>query len=268
MRISLDKFDPVNLKQRLISASMVAPVVLLAIFLGGPVYYAMIIAATIIGALEWINIVAPKTSIFIRGCTAGSIFISIFVGAAISPMSGLIIGLLFSPALLFLASREDMERAGWVALALPYLAGGGLALLSSRAIPEIGMAMTIYLVVVVWAADVGGFMAGNMIGGSKLMPSVSPNKTWAGFGGGVVLAAVFGCVIAVSFGAKEPISAFITAVLIAVVAQVGDLFESYVKRRNDVKDSGNIMPGHGGILDRIDGLLFASIFFAVFRLGQ
>ncbi|RYY38980.1 MAG: phosphatidate cytidylyltransferase, partial [Sphingomonadales bacterium] len=104
----------------------------------------------------------------------------------------------------------------------------------------------------VWACDIGAYFAGRTIGGPKLMPSVSPNKTWAGLVGGVSAAAVFGLVL--TMWGLPMLLALATPVL-AVLAQAGDLYESHLKRRAGVKDSGSVLPGHGGVLDRLDGLV-------------
>jgi phosphatidate cytidylyltransferase len=110
-----------------------------------------------------------------------------------------------------------------------------------------------WLMLVTWATDICAYFAGRGIGGPKLAPRISPKKTWAGLGGGVVGAAAVGAVFAWAFDLETPFL-FLGAVM-AVLAQLGDLYESWVKRRADVKDSSNLIPGHGGVLDRLDGLL-------------
>ena len=104
----------------------------------------------------------------------------------------------------------------------------------------------------VWATDIGAFFAGRTIGGPKLAPALSPNKTWAGLIGGVLLATVYSAVM-MRWGI--PLSFVIATPALAVLAQLGDLYESGLKRRAGVKDSGSILPGHGGVLDRLDGLV-------------
>ena len=104
----------------------------------------------------------------------------------------------------------------------------------------------------VWACDTGAYFAGRAIGGPKLAPAISPNKTWAGFVGGVAAAGVFAALL-LPLGLAPPLA--IATPLLAAIAQGGDLFESHLKRVAGVKDSGNLLPGHGGILDRLDGLV-------------
>jgi phosphatidate cytidylyltransferase len=115
---------------------------------------------------------------------------------------------------------------------------------------------------VVWASDIGGYFAGRAIGGPKLWPRVSPNKTWAGAGGALVLSALVALVVS-RFGWGRLLPLIVLALAVSMVAQLGDLFESAVKRRFGVKDSSQIIPGHGGLLDRLDGFVAAIVFVAL-----
>jgi phosphatidate cytidylyltransferase len=122
-----------------------------------------------------------------------------------------------------------------------------------RVMPE-GREMVLWLMGVVWATDTGAYFVGRMIGGPRLAPTISPNKTWAGLIGGMAAAGGIGALIGTSVGGSGPLLALLGAGL-AVVAQTGDLAESALKRHAGVKDSGRMIPGHGGILDRVDGLM-------------
>ncbi len=158
------------------------------------------------------------------------------------------------------------EVSPWGAGALAYLGLSGLALFYLREAPTTGWILTLYLFMTVWAADTGAYVVGRMIGGAKLWPSVSPQKTWAGLYGALGTAAVVGGVIgALSHGAIHPVIGTLVGVGVGLVSQGGDLFESFLKRRAGVKDSGTLIPGHGGILDRIDGLIAAAIFLAIVK---
>lgn len=151
-------------------------------------------------------------------------------------------------------SRDPWRPAGMV-----YSALLGISLLALRLAPELGLASVVYLFAVVTLTDTGALFAGRAIGGAKLWPSVSPNKTWAGAVGGIVGAILAGLLFAVV--ANLPITPrflFVTVVL-GLACEAGDLFESFVKRRFGAKDSGNLIPGHGGLMDRVDGLVFASV---------
>ena len=120
-----------------------------------------------------------------------------------------------------------------------------------------GGVSTLALLLAVWSSDVGAFAAGRAIGGPRLAPSISPGKTWAGVAGGLVAAAVAGGLVAAGTGRPVGMGA-LAGLVLAMAAQAGDLAESAAKRRFGVKDSGRIIPGHGGLLDRLDGLVAAA----------
>lgn len=161
------------------------------------------------------------------------------------------------------ASRA-WQAAGYLYVCIPAASLIWLRQAHIEPIPNTGMYLVLYVMLVVWATDIGAYFAGRRIGGPKLAPVISPNKTWAGLGGGVVAAAVVGG-ISSSFTPYPPsfIAAMDTGIVLAVISQCGDLFESWLKRRAGMKDSGNLIPGHGGLLDRIDGLVFALPVFAL-----
>lgn len=128
-----------------------------------------------------------------------------------------------------------------------------------------GARLVLYVLLVVCATDIGAFFAGKRIGGPKLAPAISPGKTWAGLAGGVVASAIVGGCSALLFTPYPPsfIAGMDMGIVLSIVAQAGDLFESWLKRRAGAKDSGNLIPGHGGLLDRVDGLIFTTPLFAV-----
>jgi phosphatidate cytidylyltransferase len=139
------------------------------------------------------------------------------------------------------------------------LAGFGYALIPALAllwIRERGahkLDMLLWVFIVTWSTDIGAYFAGRSIGGPKLAPAISPNKTWAGLFGGMIAASLLGGLWVVELGLPRRL--LLLAPMFAVGAQLGDLFESGLKRRAGVKDSGTILPGHGGVLDRLDGLI-------------
>jgi phosphatidate cytidylyltransferase len=175
----------------------------------------------------------------------------------------LALGLIFG-AFFFVAAvtRNGRLAAGQIYVGLPVL-----ALLLLREHPQ-GFAATLWSMAIVWVCDSGAYFAGRAIGGPKLAPAISPNKTWAGFVGGLLAAIVFSA----AFAAVAPgvaIGWWLVAAspVVAIASQIGDLYESHLKRVAGVKDSGTLLPGHGGILDRLDGLVFAApvaaLFFAI-----
>jgi phosphatidate cytidylyltransferase len=135
-----------------------------------------------------------------------------------------------------------------------------------RALPGEGLQTLFWVLALVWAVDTGAYFAGRAIGGPKLAPRISPNKTWAGLGGGVAAALLVGIAAAALTGAKALPLAFISAGL-AFVEQAGDLMESAIKRRFNAKDAGRLIPGHGGLLDRVDGLIATLLAVAALTLA-
>lgn len=151
---------------------------------------------------------------------------------------------------------------------LVYVVIAGGALLWLRASPANGRADVLFLLLVVWAGDIGAYLVGRWIGGPRLAPRISPGKTWSGSLGGLVAAVAVGLLAAhfLTSGAEASHVALVAA-LLGVVAQAGDLLESYVKRRLEVKDSGHLIPGHGGLFDRLDGVMAAAPVAALLALA-
>ena len=149
----------------------------------------------------------------------------------------------------FIVIQTRNRQLAW---GVPYVVLPITALLALRMLPN-GELLTLWALASVWATDIGAYFAGRLIGGPKLMPRLSPNKTWAGLGGGMVAALLVGLAFARWGGV--PMLLALGGPLWAVVAQAGDLFESGLKRQAGVKDSGDLLPGHGGVLDRLDGVV-------------
>ncbi|TXL76721.1 phosphatidate cytidylyltransferase [Vineibacter terrae] len=157
------------------------------------------------------------------------------------------------------------RRPGWLLFGYAYIALAVLAALWLRHDAQFGLMTFLWLLAAVWATDVFAFFTGRSLGGPRLAPTVSPSKTWSGLAGGVLAAAL----VSVAFMAWSAASGLWLALwgaLIAIVAQLGDLAESAAKRHFGLKDSGRLIPGHGGILDRVDGLLAGLLFLAAVRL--
>lgn len=270
----------VEFRKRVLSALVLTPTALAAVWAGG-IYYWFLAFILFTGALnEWLRLVLTNGLDRKQGKWAVGASLCLQTAMlAILIVAGRILGdqfvvwnnfLLIEAGLIalaaFLASRISWRTALWSAAGIPYIGGSCLAILYLRGLPDIGLALTLYLCVVVWGTDIGAYLAGRLIGGPKLAPAISPSKTWSGLFGGMALAALGGYGVAVMADAHSPLCATLLAPALAVVAQAGDFFESYVKRRAGVKDSGKLIPGHGGILDRIDGLVFAAPGLAAFHV--
>ena len=157
------------------------------------------------------------------------------------------------------------ERRNWAAAGFLYAAAAEIGSVLLRLDPVKGFAALMFVLLIVWVTDSGGYFAGRGIGGPKLWPRVSPKKTWAGAAGGLAASLAVACGFAAfDIGKIGPLLMLSGA--LSVVSQLGDLFESAVKRRFDVKDSSHIIPGHGGLMDRLDGFVAAVVVAALFSL--
>jgi phosphatidate cytidylyltransferase len=224
----------------------------------------LVAIAGVLLSLEWGGMAAPgharrvgwATAVAVSAVVALSFFslywqawACVILGAALSAL---------------LAIRSG-ARIVDVAYGVLYIAPAGLALVWLRQTPQ-GAGWTLMLFATAWAADIGAFMVGNLVKGPKLWPRFSPNKTWSGFAGGLIAAAAATVAIAAATMKLSLAGAALIGLAGGLATMAGDLWESMLKRRFGVKDSGDLIPGHGGLLDRVDGLMFAIVVFAVARL--
>jgi phosphatidate cytidylyltransferase len=147
-----------------------------------------------------------------------------------------------------------------------YIAPASVALIWLRG-GEAGRADVLFVLLIVWASDIGAYLAGRLFGGPRLAPRISPGKTWSGAIGGLVAAALVGVVAALLVPDARVLPAALLAACLGIASQTGDLLESALKRRFGVKDSGRLIPGHGGLLDRLDGMLLAAPLAALMALA-
>jgi phosphatidate cytidylyltransferase len=167
-----------------------------------------------------------------------------------------------------LVSGADRDRAAWLAAGVPYAGAMALAPIVLRSDPEFGFVAMIFLFAVVWATDIAAYFVGRAAGGPKLAPRLSPNKTWSGAIGGLA-GAVLAALLVVHFsGAGGVLAAAVVAIALSATAQVGDLAESAMKRRFGVKDASSLIPGHGGLMDRLDGFVTAAVLACLIGLAH
>lgn len=248
-----------NLAMRVVAALVLAPLTIAMAYAGGLFWTALVTLVAIGLFLEWLTVVSAARAI--RVTVSGSVAFVIAgwylaAGQINVSLAALAVGL----AAIALLSPE---RRGWSAAGFLYAAAALVASVLVRLDPDAGLIALIFVLLVVWVTDIGGYFAGHGIGGPKLWPRVSPKKTWAGalggFAGSLVVAAGFA-----TFGFGKPLPLLLLAAILSVASQLGDLFESAVKRRFGVKDSSHIIPGHGGLLDRLDGFVAAIVLAALF----
>lgn len=248
-----------GLPVRVASALVLAPPALAALYAGPPYSDVMVLLACGVGAWEWSRLCRAG-----RIDAAGLVTIAAVVAAVAAGAWGsfAVAGWIMAAgamAATALATRNGQAAALWPGFGVVYLAAAGLAFVWLRGHDEGGARIVLWLIAVVAATDVGAYFAGQAIGGPKLAPAISPKKTWAGLIGGMVLAVAVGAGAAALIGRETLWQFALLGVALAITSQLGDLLESSLKRRFGAKDSSSLIPGHGGVLDRIDGLLAGAL---------
>ena len=254
--------------KRIISALVMIPPVLGAIIYGYPAFDLLIIFIFFVLSYEWSNLCGAKlrqwsTIIFFGGGAAALISISFFeavwaLHVFLNTCFLLLAFQLYSQRKNQSASNHSSQRQSqtpWQAIGFCYIVFPLIILLLWRAEENAGRNIIFLLFLIAWAADTGAYAFGRLIGGPKLAPVLSPNKTWAGFIGGVFCAALVGSGFALFIKESGLMILTISAVILGIISQCGDLLESRIKRLFQVKDAGSLIPGHGGLLDRVDSLL-------------
>jgi phosphatidate cytidylyltransferase len=243
------------LRQRIVSALVLAPVGLAAAWFGPPLLSVVVAIAAGLMAWEWGRLCRV-------GRSGGVLIIAAIVVVVVASVTAATLGLprpalaiaVAGSAVVSVLSRGSFQAllvgGGMLWIALPSVALVWLALE-----PRAGWATTLWILAIVWATDIGAFAAGRTFGGPRLAPRFSPNKTWSGLLGGVVCAALVGGVTGLLVASAYVVPLMLLSGALAVVAQTGDLAESIAKRHFGVKDSSGLIPGHGGLLDRLDGML-------------
>ncbi|WP_108516158.1 phosphatidate cytidylyltransferase [Bradyrhizobium algeriense] len=253
--------DSRNLVMRIAVAAVLIPLAVAIAYAGGWLWTALVTLAAIGLFVEWFAIVglAGATRVTVPGVAALAIAGLCFaIGRLDAALIVLGVGLV---AVVSIAP----ERRSWAAAGFLYAAAAEIASVLVRLDPVKGFAALMFVLLIVWVTDSGGYFAGRGIGGPKLWPRVSPKKTWAGAAGGLAASlAVAAGFAAFDLGKVGPL--LLLSVALSVVSQLGDLFESAVKRRFGVKDSSHIIPGHGGLMDRLDGFVAAVVVAALFGL--
>ncbi|KAA5801586.1 phosphatidate cytidylyltransferase [Alkalicaulis satelles] len=253
--------DPVFVK-RVVSALVLAPVAILLVWAGGTAFSIFVAAFAAAMAWEWVRMsdrAAPPRAFAIATGAA--------VGAALLAGQGEPLWTLAWIAGGAVCAGLDRRRRGRALDAMigaAYVAGAAAMLVSLREGEQGGLTAVLFLLAVVWAADTFAYLAGSWIGGPKLLPAASPNKTWAGLAAGLICGTAAGAGVAALVG-FDPVYAAMVALPTALAAVMGDLAMSLAKRRFGVKDAGDLIPGHGGVLDRVDALMLAVLFAGAWR---
>jgi phosphatidate cytidylyltransferase len=250
---------------RILSSIVLIVMIVAAIALGAPYFNLLIAVSVATLSWEWARL-CGGLHFGAAGLTLAIVTVTAIVLASIGrPALGIGAIALGAVAVAVVAAVERRPRIAWLAAGAPYVGLPLLAMVWLIADPELGRQTVGWMVAVVTATDIGAYVAGRALGGARLAPLISPNKTWAGLFGGITCAALTGGMAAILLGLAPIWPLALASAVMAVLAQTGDLFESHVKRQFGVKDAGGIIPGHGGLLDRVDGHLVAAVAVAGFN---
>ena len=245
------------LRARIVSALVMAPVALAAVWWGGWAFHALVVAGALMLTYEWDRLCEGSGFGAVARLHGTVVVLSLGLAIADRFVSAFLVVAAGAAASAAFAQATDRQRR-WPLLAGPYVCIPCIALIWLRDDTGIGRDMVLWLLAAIWATDIGAYAVGRTFGGPRLAPRFSPAKTWSGLVGGMFSAALVSWGIAWSLGIPNREVLFGLALVLAVWAQVGDISESALKRHFGVKDSGSIIPGHGGFMDRLDGLLFAA----------
>jgi len=259
-----------NVMLRIASAAVLAPIAIGFAYIGGWLFLALCAAAAARILWEWTRLVAdhPDRRVLLPGFAAliAALFLTGFDEPAAAAAT-IVIGAALAGGTLMAPARNSV---GWAVGGIFY---AGIAFLGPAVLrrdPTLGFTAVLFVALTVWATDICAYAAGRAIGGPLLWPEISPHKTWAGAMGGVLGGVAAGTMVAYASGIGMLAAIGVIALLLSLLTQVGDLFESAVKRRFGAKDASYLIPGHGGLMDRLDGFLvagFAGLLIGLIRAG-
>ncbi|MGN7291310.1 phosphatidate cytidylyltransferase [Rhizobium sp. SAFR-030] len=253
-----------ELRKRILSAIVLAIVALAATWAGGFPFRLLSALIAVLVYYEWSRM-TRLADVDFRGNALGWLaIVAIALNLAFGD-EGLgvpLVGGFTLTALVWLAVRRS---TGWLPGGILYSGLSGVSLAAIRAADQPGLLAMLFVFAVVWATDILAYFVGRALRGPKLAPRISPGKTWSGAIGGTVSGIVAGSAVSFAFFPSLSLRTVIIAFLLSVSSQIGDLFESFIKRRFGAKDSSHLIPGHGGVMDRVDGLVFAG--FTAFLLA-
>lgn len=257
-----------ELRLRILSALVLGAVVLAATWAGGLAFRLISAAIALLLYYEWSSIIRlPQNDrpAHLAGWAAvGVVAVLTALGQNDAAAAALLLLLLAGLAAMAILRRRD----GWLVAGIVYAGLSGLSLSAVRGDDVSGLVAMLFLFSVVWATDICAYFIGRRLQGPKLAPSISPGKTWSGAIGGTICAVVAGTLLVMAFYPGRGLWIPVLALLLSILSQIGDLGESAMKRRFGVKDSSRLIPGHGGVMDRVDGLVFACFAAFILVLGK
>ena len=253
-----------ELRLRIVSGIILAVIVLAATWYGGSSFRLLAAAIGLLVYYEW-STIADLHGRDPQGNALGWLGLVLIAGATLMSESVYSIEVLTAFVVVTAIMVAVRQKTWWLPGGIFYSGLTAIALAEIRDDDLRGFVLMLFIFATVWATDIFAYFVGRAIGGPKLAPRISPGKTWSGAIGGAVAAIIAGTAVVWSFFSADDLRIPVLALVLSVCSQIGDLFESFVKRRFGVKDSSHLIPGHGGVMDRVDGLIFAC--FAAFLLA-
>ncbi|MDZ7925733.1 MAG: phosphatidate cytidylyltransferase [Agrobacterium sp.] len=253
-----------ELRLRIISAIVMAAVILAATWYGGILFRIVAGLLAILIYYEWATITRMSET-NPTGNAWGWFAVAVIAGNTIFGEPSLDLPLLSGFTLTAALFPVLRGKNWWLVGGIVYAGLSGISLAAIRGDELTGFVAILFIFAVVWSTDILAYFVGRAIGGPKLAPAISPGKTWSGAIGGAVAALIGGGAVSLAYHGRISLLLLGLALILSVFSQIGDLFESFVKRRFQVKDSSHLIPGHGGFMDRVDGLVFAC--FTVFLIA-
>lgn len=247
-----------ELKLRIASGVVLAAVALAATWFGGLAFQLLSVLIALLVYYEWSTITGLVERDF-QGNAFGWLSIVVIAGLVVTGYIGYSLPFLafgLGAALLWVLTQKT---SWWLPGGIAYAGLTGISLAALRGADDLGLIATLFVFAVVWATDIFAYFTGRAIGGPKLAPRISPGKTWSGAIGGTICGILAGVAVFMAYFSLQDLRIPIIALVLSVASQVGDLFESFIKRRFGVKDLSRLIPGHGGVMDRVDGLIFACV---------
>ncbi len=250
-----------NFIMRVVSAAVLAPIVLVIAYLGGWIFLILCGLAAAGIFWEWTRLAAGRAPLSVlTPVFAALLVVLVLVGVGYPALAALAVasGAVAAAAVMVAGASSQGITVLWVAGGAIYAGVGFLGPALLRNNSHLGFQAFLFVALIVWLTDILAYFVGRTVGGPQLWPRVSPNKTWSGAVGGLIGGLAGGIAVAYASGLGRVASLGVIALALSLSAQAGDLFESALKRRFGAKDSGRIIPGHGGLMDRLDGFLFAA----------
>lgn len=253
-----------ELLPRIASAAVLAPLALAVTYAGKPVFEGALAVVAGVLAWEWTAMCGSGRPSLVR-----ALLMLTSVAAVLAVMVGvpMYVPVIAAAGAAGAAIVEGGDRRAWMAAGAVYIAFPLAACEWLRLSGAFGREIVIWLLIVVWASDTVAYLFGRTLGGPKLAPAISPKKTWAGLVGALVGATLAGALVAYALGSRDPLAMAGVAAVFGLAGQGGDLIESAVKRRFGVKDASRLIPGHGGLFDRMDALMAVFVVAALARLA-